>query len=74
MTVATAMTGFFKRDLSSFEKEELIENIAQYRAGYVPLIVPITLIKHYVMKYDQPWLKVQTYLNPHPIELKLRNY
>ena len=74
INVLQHMTGFFKRDLSSFEKKELIEIIAQYRAGYVPLIVPITMIKHYVMKYDQPWLKVQTYLNPHPIELKLRNY
>jgi uncharacterized protein YbgA (DUF1722 family) len=46
----------------------------QYRDGYVPLIVPLTLIKHYVLKYDQPWLKTQTYLNPHPFELKLRNY
>ena len=74
INVLKHMIGFFKRNLSSFEKEELIDIIAQYRSGYVPLIVPITLINHYVMKYDQPWLKVQTYLNPHPIELKLRNY
>lgn len=66
--------GFFKRDLTPFEKQELLTIIEQYRSGYVPLIVPITLIKHYVMKYDQPWLKIQTYLNPHPFELKLRNY
>ena len=46
----------------------------QYRFGYVPLIVPLTLIKHYVMKYDKPWLKDQTYLNPHPIALQLRNH
>ena len=25
-------------------------------------------------KYNQPWFKTQTYLNPHPFELKLRNY
>ena len=54
--------------------KELLSIIDQYGSGYVPLIVPITLIKHYVMKYDQPWLKTQTYLNPHPFELKLRNY
>lgn len=74
INVLQHMVGFFKRDLSAFEKQELSEIINQYRTGYVPLIVPITLIKHYVMKYDQPWLKVQTYLNPHPFELKLRNY
>lgn len=68
------MMGYFKKNLSGDEKGELLSVIDQYRSGYVPLIVPITLIKHYVMKYDQPWLKVQTYLNPHPFELKLRNY
>jgi uncharacterized protein YbgA (DUF1722 family) len=46
----------------------------QYRQGYVPLVVPLTMINHYVRKYDKPWLKEQTYLNPHPFELKLRNY
>ncbi len=66
--------GYFKRNLTGDEKQELLSVIDQYGSGYVPLIVPITLIKHYVMKYDQPWLKTQTYLNPHPFELKLRNY
>ena len=46
----------------------------QYRSEFVPLIVPITLINHYVRKYDQPYLKQQTYLNPHPLELKLRTH
>jgi len=73
INVLQHMLGFFKKDLSAFEKQELISIIDQYGSGYVPLIVPITLIRHYVMKYDQPWLKVQTYLNPHPLELKLRN-
>ena len=40
----------------------------------VPLIVPVTLLNHYVRKYDQPYLKQQVYLNPHPIALKLRNH
>lgn len=66
--------GFFKNELTGTEKQELLSNIDQYRDGYVPLIVPLTLIKHYVLKYDQPWLRPQTYLNPHPFELKLRNY
>ncbi len=68
------MMGFFKKDLSPDEKQELLSVIDQYRNGYVPLIVPMTLFNHYVRKYDQPWLKNQTYLNPHPFELKLRNY
>jgi hypothetical protein len=41
---------------------------------YIPLIVPVTLINHYVHKYDQTYLKEQVYLNTHPIELQLKNH
>lgn len=68
------MMGYFKKQLSSDEKQELLESISRYRAGLVPLIVPLTLINHYVRKYDQPYLRGQLYLNPHPIELQLRNH
>ncbi len=74
INVLQHMMGFFKTQLTSFEKQEMIDLLQQYRDGHVPLIVPITLIRHYVHKYDQPWLKAQTYLNPHPLELRLRNY
>ena len=68
------MMGFFKKQLSSDEKKELLEVIDHYRQNYIPLIVPITLINHYVRKYEQPYLKEQIYLNPHPLELQLRNH
>jgi uncharacterized protein YbgA (DUF1722 family)/uncharacterized protein YbbK (DUF523 family) len=68
------MMGYFKQELSADEKQELLETIERYREGLLPLIVPITLISHYVRKYDQPYLKDQYYLNPHPIELQLRNH
>jgi uncharacterized protein YbgA (DUF1722 family) len=68
------MMGYFKEELSSDEKKELLEVIENYRQEYIPLIVPITLINHYVRKYDQPYLKPQVYLNPHPLELQLRNH
>jgi uncharacterized protein YbgA (DUF1722 family) len=68
------MMGYFKEQLSSDEKQELLEVIDRYRQEYIPLVVPITLIQHYVRKYDQPYLKQQVYLNPHPLELKLRNH
>ena len=74
INVLQHIMGYFKKELTSEEKKELQTLFDQYRDGYVPLIVPITLIRHYVLKYDQPWLKTQTYLNPHPFELKLRNY
>ena len=66
--------GFFKKIFSTSEKEELLEVIDNYRMGYIPLIVPITLLNHYIRKYDQGYLMNQYYLNPHPVELKLRNH
>jgi uncharacterized protein YbgA (DUF1722 family) len=68
------MMGYFKEQLFSDEKQELLEVIDHYRQEYIPLIVPITLMNHYVRKYDQPYLKQQLYLNPHPLELQLRNH
>lgn len=68
------LMGYFKRDLSRDEKQELLEVIDEYKTGNVPLIVPVTLINHYVRKYDQPYLHNQYYLHPHPLELKLRNH
>jgi uncharacterized protein YbgA (DUF1722 family) len=46
----------------------------EYRQGLIPLIVPVTLMNHYVRKYDESYLKKQIYLNPHPLELQLRNH
>ena len=74
INVLQHMMGYFKKQLSADEKQELLETFDQYREGYIPLIVPLTLISHYVRKYDQPYLKQQIYLNPHPVELKLRNH
>jgi uncharacterized protein YbgA (DUF1722 family)/uncharacterized protein YbbK (DUF523 family) len=66
------MAGYFKKQLTSDEKKELLETINLYREGLMPLVVPLTLVNHYVRKYSQPYLKQQYYLNPHPAELKLR--
>jgi len=66
--------GYFKKDLTSDEKSELLEIIERYKKEQLPLIVPITLLNHYVRKYQKPYLAEQYYLNPHPIELNLRNH
>jgi len=68
------MMGYFKKVLGRDEKAELLDVIGCYHSGLVPLIVPLTLFNHYVRKYKEPYLAIQTYLNPHPIELKLRNH
>lgn len=74
VNVLQHMMGYFKKELSAGEKQELLELLTQYNMGYLPLIVPVALINHYVRKYDQPYLKDQIYLNPHPMELQLRNH
>jgi uncharacterized protein YbgA (DUF1722 family)/uncharacterized protein YbbK (DUF523 family) len=74
VNVLQHMMGYFKKTLSHDEKAEMLEVIQSYHKGYVPLIVPVTLINHYVRKYQEPYLAEQFYLNPHPLELKLRNH
>lgn len=66
--------GYFKKDLSGGEKKELLEIIDRYHRGLIPLVVPVTLLNHYVLNLDEPYLKDQYYLNPHPVELMLRNH
>jgi uncharacterized protein YbgA (DUF1722 family)/uncharacterized protein YbbK (DUF523 family) len=68
------MAGYFKDTLSADEKKELLEVITNYHDGLVPLIVPITQLRHYVRKYKEDYLARQFYLNPHPLELMLRNH
>lgn len=66
--------GYFKRHLTAEEKAELKTVISQYHDHLIPLIVPITLLKHYVYKYKSEYLMKQYYLSPHPMELMLRNH
>lgn len=72
INVLLHMVGYFKKQLNKDEKDELIDIIEQYRGGYVPLIVPLTLLKHYARKYQIDYLLNQNYLDP--IELKLRAF
>ncbi|MDJ0991163.1 MAG: DUF523 and DUF1722 domain-containing protein [Desulfobacterales bacterium] len=68
------MLGYFRKNLTADEKQELLEVMGHYKEQLVPIVVPLTLFRHYVRKYDQPYLEQQSYLNPHPVELKLRNH
>jgi uncharacterized protein YbgA (DUF1722 family)/uncharacterized protein YbbK (DUF523 family) len=68
------MAGFLKEFLDGDEKKELGDLIRDFKRELVPLIVPVTLLKHYVRKYKVEYLEIQHYLNPHPLELKLRNH
>jgi uncharacterized protein YbgA (DUF1722 family)/uncharacterized protein YbbK (DUF523 family) len=68
------MMGYFKKELSVGEKKKLLEVIDHYQKGYLPLVLPLNLFNRYVRQYDQPYLMEQVYLNPHPLELRLRNH
>ncbi|MDN5369557.1 MAG: hypothetical protein PWP74_865 [Shewanella sp.] len=64
--------GYFKKSLSKQQKAELSQAIMDYRNGLKPLLVPLTLINHYLQEFPSPYISRQVYLNPHPQELKLR--
>jgi uncharacterized protein YbgA (DUF1722 family)/uncharacterized protein YbbK (DUF523 family) len=73
VNVLQHVAGFFKQELSTGEKRELEEVLADYRAGLVPLVVPITLVRHHARAHGTAYILAQTYLSPHPKELALRS-
>ncbi len=74
VNVLQHILGYFKDRLGDQEKAELLGVIGDYHRGLTPLIVPLTLIKHYVQVFDVGYIRDQVYLNPHPKELMLRNH
>ena len=74
VNVLQHILGYFKERLGAREKAELLGVIGDYHQGLTPLIVPLTLIKHYVRIFDVGYIRDQVYLNPHPIEVMLRNH
>lgn len=68
------IVGSFKKELDADSRHELLAHIEDYRRGLVPLVVPLTLIRHYVRILHVSYLEDQVYLNPHPKELALRNH
>jgi len=73
VNVLEHLLGFLKENLDKTDREEMVETIAQYRQGLLPLIVPITLIRHHFRRHPDPYVLRQYYLSPHPKELMLRN-
>ena len=66
------LQGYFKRELTSRQRQELADTISQYHQGVLPLFAPITLFRHYLKEFPNGYLQQQVYLNPHPEALKLR--
>lgn len=67
------LAGYLKHDLPAEEKAEMQRLIGQYREGVIPLVVPLTLLKHHFRRHPHPYIDAQAYLQPHPEDLSLRN-
>jgi len=65
--------GYLKNKIGGDDKQEMIEVMDNYRLGKVPLIVPVTLMKHHLRKYPDEYIDKQYYMMPYPEELMLRN-
>ena len=68
------MMGYFSKQLTDTERQEMVQLIADFRHQLIPLIAPITLMRHYTKKYQVAYLQGQLYLEPNPKELMLRNH
>ena len=67
------ISGYLKQAISAEDKQEMQHVIGQYRHGIVPLVVPMTLLKHHFRQHPDPYIAQQVYLQPHPENLSLRN-
>ncbi|MBV7572795.1 DUF523 and DUF1722 domain-containing protein [Pseudomonas sp. PDM32] len=67
------LSGYLKQAISREDKQEVQQLISQYHQGIVPLVVPLTLLKHHFRQHPDPYIAQQVYLQPHPENLSLRN-
>ncbi|MFP8965341.1 YbgA family protein [Pokkaliibacter sp. CJK22405] len=67
------LLGYLKDTTPSTVRQDILTRIEQYQQGELPLVVPITLLKHHVDPEAHPYLANQVYLQPHPEKLGLRN-
>jgi len=65
---------YLRAGVDETDRKEMADIIEDYHRELVPLIVPVTMLRHYVKKHNIEYLKDQYYLNPHPTELKLLNH
>jgi uncharacterized protein YbgA (DUF1722 family)/uncharacterized protein YbbK (DUF523 family) len=74
VNVLQHILGYFTDQLDAAARRELLELVEDYGRGALPLVVPLTLVRHYVRQFGIAYLQAQTYLEPHPKELMLRNH
>ena len=64
--------GYFRKQLNTRQRLELREVILNYRAGQLPILAPLTLLKHYLAEHPDRYLLTQNYFDPYPQDLGLR--
>ena len=75
VNVLQHLAGFLKRDVDAADRDEVARTIADYQAGHVPLVVPVTLLRHRLRRIpDAAWAFEQVYVSPYPRELMIRNH
>jgi len=67
------LSGYLKDALGAEDRREMRHLIDQYRAGVIPLVVPLTLLKHHFRRHPDHYVARQAYMQPHPETLSLRN-
>ena len=73
VNVLQHILGYLKKVLSGEDKKELLEVFEAYRQQQLPLITPVTMLRHYLRLYPQPYIEEQYYLKPFPEQLALRS-
>jgi uncharacterized protein YbgA (DUF1722 family)/uncharacterized protein YbbK (DUF523 family) len=73
VNVLQHIQGYLKKELTADNKAELCDLIERYRQGQIPLIVPLTLLKHHFRQFPDPYIEDCYYLSPYPQELQLIN-
>jgi uncharacterized protein YbgA (DUF1722 family) len=73
VNVLQHIQGYLKKELAADDKKELCEIIERYRRGEVPLIVPLTILKHHFRKSPDSYIEESYYMSPYPQELQLIN-
>ena len=73
VNVMLHLLGYFRGKLDALERGSIQDSIHAYLAGEVPLVVPMTLLRHAQRRFPDHYLSNQAYLVPYPDALGLRN-
>jgi len=61
--------GYFSRDLTSGEKQFFLKQLELYREGRIPLVVPVDIMRSWIIRTEEKYLGDQTFFKPYPEEL-----